>query len=188
MPNEKLPLRKALQKNKLLTFFFTLAAFPNLIIAAIITYYLGEMLNYDFVGRGDWAFEFKFFAAGSGLMIFIILYIFFRFTLKNKIHLSVVTALSVNLIIFTPFLIEEYVTPPLFFKLTLGIEIWFRFLFQLFIFGAFTIAISLLDRHTALKAWKRIIIAFALALPVGAFMSWVVLAQMEKLYFALRGP
>jgi hypothetical protein len=177
--HDKLPLRKALLKNKLLTFVLTLTAFPNLIITLSIVYSF-----FNFREKGTWIHKPKLYYAGFGFMTYFIIYVIFRFVSKNKIHLSVITAISVNLIIFMPLLIDDYRSPH--FNLTVAIDIWSIFLFQLFFFGAFTITISLLDRHTAIREWKRLLIAFALAAPVGALASWIVLAQMERLFYILN--
>jgi hypothetical protein len=191
MPNEKLPLLKALKKNILPTIILTLAEFASLIFTTQIALSIGPMIGYSFSNYGIWAVKPNFYKAGIGFMFFFTIYIFFRFVIKYKIHLQIITSLSIIIICLAPSVVDAY-NPPragaiAYWFDTLAIDIGGYFIFQLFIFGAFAIAISLLDRHTALKAWKRIIIAFALALPVGALASWAVWSQMEKLYIEMRG-
>lgn len=119
-----------------------------------------------------------------GFLIHLLLYILFKYTCKKKIHAVIIAAQLAAFAIFVPSTVDEFLHTSSFFA-TLAITFGSIFLFQAILFIAFTIAISLFDRHTTLKEWIKILISSVLALTVGLSLSAAVWLGLEKLYHYL---
>jgi hypothetical protein len=177
MAPEKLPLREALKKNKLITFIVFIAEMPFGLLSGQIAYYIFNMQS-----QNDWDFMTVFPIAFVDFLIHFMLYAFFRVIMKRKINISVTVAQLTIVVMWIPAVIDDYL------HTTINMAIWIAacILSQAVMFGAFTSAITFLDRHTGLRDWQKILVSLVLAIPIGVLVSWSLWTLMMNLYFHLR--
>jgi hypothetical protein len=185
MTHEKLSLRDALRKNKLITFALALVELPVFLVAGTVVAALGRTFGNNPFGYNGWVFEPYFYIGVTEYIIHFILYVCFRFIAKKRIHISVLTALLVIFVILAPFMVHEFFHRSIALA-TLATDIGLSFIYQAIMFGVFTGAITLIDRHTELRDWQKILTSFAASIPIGWGASWVAWTILMKLYFYLR--
>jgi len=177
---EKLSLFDALKNNKLLTFILFVAEMP----CFFISLHISTIFNFN--AQNDWEFAPLICVSVVDFMIHFILYITFRFAMKKKIHALVIIAQLAIFTIIIPFMVSEFFNSSIILG-TMAIRIGSCILFQALLFSAFSTIVSLLDRHTKLKEWLKILISFISAIPVGLLASWLVWMSLMELYILFAG-
>lgn len=176
---ESLSLRETMRYHRSLVLVLFLLEIPLFIVSLKI------FSVFRFSGQGDWDVTPIICIAIVDFILHFILYIGYGIFSEMKIHMPMVIPQLAISSICVPFMVDEFFHTS-FILSTIAIWIGSCILFQTIIFGAFTAAISLFDRHTSLQEWKKSILSFISAISVGIIVSWALWMSMEKLYFYMR--
>jgi hypothetical protein len=181
MAQKKLPLREALKNNILLAFIFFIVEIPFLLLSGQIAYYI-----FNRQSQNDWDFMSVFPIATVDFLLHFMPYVFFRFIIKKKINVSVIVAQLTIVVLLIPAVIDDYLHTTIVLD---NMAIWIAacILSQAVMFGAFTGVVTLLDRHTGLRDWKKILISFITSIPASTLVSWSLWVLLMKLHFSIRG-